>query len=608
MFKIHLQCQRWKLRKLKTFYKVQNSYFTSTKYFAKKTPTNLSHENGFGGERRGFIPFLQGINLRRVEAKRSVLVQVQSAQSCTELNSYCNIFGTVKQMFHYSHFILVEFAEESDVDNLLRNSSYVDETLVVPTYSHFLWFKAPNKKSPKLKQINATTLSAEDGTRVLNDSEIKDSLSKCENVSEQMRMLHLLTRLNDLGSRLRYLTALQIENMISGMFPHTQAYPFGSSVNGYGKMGCDLDLVLRLVDKTSSDNNRLMFHCKASSGSERSTNQRHIEAFGDMIHLFLPGCAQVRKIIQARIPIVKYQQKLTDVECDLSMGNMSGVYMSDFLYLMGEIDQRVKPLVFTVRKWAESVGLTNSSPGRWITNFSLTLMVLGFLQRPLSGKPILPSLNTLVKLAGKKDVYTTEDGINCTFLRDINKYTEHTTNTDSLETLLREFFQYYSQFDFSTKAVCLNEALSLTKPEFSPLYIINPLERGLNVSKNVSAEEVDRLKTEVRNALWALESQESSVGNWGLLAIFENKKRPHMHANLVSKNRLMNVSALFDAEYDGETVVEYKNTTVKKQVANIKRNTKEKISNVMKQQKSHRIRWTLFLGCPTIWDVFWFAS
>nr|CAI5827084.1 unnamed protein product [Callosobruchus analis] len=580
MFKIYFQCQRWRLRRLKIFNKVQNSYFTSARYFAEKSSSNSSHDFC---ETRGFVPFLRGINLRRVEAKRSVLVQVQSAQSCNELNSYCNIFGTVKQMFHYCvgvepmHFILVEFGEESDVDNLLSNSSYVDEASVVPTYSHFLWFKAPNKKSPKLKQINATVLSAENGTRVLSDSEIKDSLSKCENVSEQMIMLHLLTKLNDLGSRLRYLTALQIENMVSGMFPYTQAYPFGSSVNGYGKMGCDLDLVLRLVDKKSPESNRLMFHCKASTGSERSTNQRHIEAFGDMIHLFLPGCAQVRRIIQARIPIIKYQQKLTDVECDLSIGNMSGVCMSDFLYLMGEIDQRVRPLVFTVRKWAESVGLTNFSPGRWITNFSLTLMVLAFLQRPLSGTPVLPSLNTLVKLAGTDDEYITEDGINCTFLRDINKYTEYTTNTDSLETLLKQFFQYYSQFDFSTKAVCLNEGLSLNKPEFSPLYIINPLERGLNVSKNVSAEEVDRLKIEVRNALWALETQEPSIGNWGLLAIFENKKRPHAYSNLLSKNRLMNVSTLFDAHDDEKTVVEYKNTSVKKQVEDIKRNTKEKL-------------------------------
>lgn len=74
--------------------------------------------------------------------------------------------------------------------------------------------------------------------------------------------------------------------------------------------------------------------------------------------------------------------------------------MSEFLWLMNAIDDRVAPLVFTVRKWASVVGLTNNSPGRWITNFSLTLLVLFFLQRPLVSKSLLPTLNHLVKQAG----------------------------------------------------------------------------------------------------------------------------------------------------------------------------------------------------------------
>lgn len=74
--------------------------------------------------------------------------------------------------------------------------------------------------------------------------------------------------------------------------------------------------------------------------------------------------------------------------------------MSDFLHIMGSVDERVRPLVFTIRKWASEVGLTNSSPGRWISNFSLTLLVLAFLQNPEITKPVLPSLNSLVKQAG----------------------------------------------------------------------------------------------------------------------------------------------------------------------------------------------------------------
>lgn len=61
-----------------------------------------------------------------------------------------------------------------------------------------------------------------------------------------MKILYDLTKLDEVGNRLRYLMAQQIESTLSGLFPKVIALPFGSSVNGYGKIGCDLDLVLRL--------------------------------------------------------------------------------------------------------------------------------------------------------------------------------------------------------------------------------------------------------------------------------------------------------------------------------------------------------------------------
>lgn len=61
-----------------------------------------------------------------------------------------------------------------------------------------------------------------------------------------MQTLYDCTKLNDLAVRLRFLTARQVELAMKGLFDGAIAYPFGSSVNGCGKMGCDLDLVLRL--------------------------------------------------------------------------------------------------------------------------------------------------------------------------------------------------------------------------------------------------------------------------------------------------------------------------------------------------------------------------
>ena len=71
--------------------------------------------------------------------------------------------------------------------------------------------------------------------------------------------------------------------------------------------------------------------------------------------------------------------------------------MSELLYLYGQLDWRVKPLVFTIRKWARSMNLTKENPGQWITNFSLTLLILFYLQT----KHILPSLTSMKIFSGK---------------------------------------------------------------------------------------------------------------------------------------------------------------------------------------------------------------
>lgn len=194
---------------------------------------------------------------------------------------------------------------------------------------------------------------------------------------------------------------------------------------------------------------------------------------------------------------------------------------------------------------------------------------------------------------GKKDFYITEDGINCTFLRDINRLTFKSKNTDSLQTLLGDFFEYYSQFDFSTKAISLNEGVPIVKPEHSALYIVNPLEKGLNVSKNVSFEELEKFKVEVRNASWLLESSENLPTN-GLLTLF-NKNRYGIPSFSSSERqgKLLQVRNLFEDENE-KSNIEFKNEFVKNEVETIKSETEEALKNLeakllnKKRQKTRR--------------------
>ncbi|CAG2057787.1 unnamed protein product [Timema podura] len=421
---------------------------------------------------------------RRDEARRSILVQ---------------------------HFVVVEFAKEDDVKTILSASGHVNISQVIPVHSPFLWFRAKEKSRKKGAQLNdeqTMPLMVSSGNTSPTQDELRLSMLSAESLSEQMNILYCSSALDDLGIRLRFLTALQLELALNGLFPLITALPFGSSVSGFGKVGCDLDLVLHLgPEHTEDDKYRLVFHAKTSMGNGRTQVQRHMETIGDMCQMFLPGCTHIKRILQARVPIIKYKQEFTGVECDLSMTNMTAVYMGELLYIMGSLDDRVKPLVFAVRMWAREVGLTNPTPGRWITNFSLILLVIFFLQQR---SPVLPSLKQLVAQAGPDDRRITPDGVNCTFIRDLKKLIEHNEtkkqNKDSLETLLLNFFEFYSSFDFSSRAISIVEGMTIPKPEHAPLYIVNPLERGFNVSKNVSHEETERLRIELRNAAWALES------------------------------------------------------------------------------------------------------
>jgi poly(A) RNA polymerase len=141
-------------------------------------------------------------------------------------------------------------------------------------------------------------------------------------------------------------------------------------------------------------------------------------------------------------------------------------------------------------------------------------------------------------------------------------------NTDNLETLFIGFFEFYSSFDFTTYAISLTSGVSVPKPDASPLYIANPLERGLNVSKNVSYDETERLRIEFRNTAWMLESvsltprkssltvsQKKGDEAWGLTALFEAPQSAAKGRNIfyvptrkVSPPRIMDVSNLFQRE------------------------------------------------------------
>lgn len=173
-------------------------------------------------------------------------------------------------------------------------------------------------------------------------------------VSDQLSILEEQTRLTDIGHRVRWITCVQIEKMLSGLFPSLEVLPFGSFVNGCGRIGCDLDMAISLDGYCRSEEKNfaqssLVFQAKAAINNPRLQNQKQIEVIADILQNFTTGCTQVsssiskcykelitsvskvffsvyfdkvQRILQARVPIVKFYHEFAGVDCDVSIGSL----------------------------------------------------------------------------------------------------------------------------------------------------------------------------------------------------------------------------------------------------------------------------------------------
>lgn len=64
------------------------------------------------------------------------------------------------------------------------------------------------------------------------------------------------------------------------------------------------------------------FLTKRHAEDERTFAQQCLDVVGDMIRVLMPSSHRVSKILNARVPIVKFHHDITDIECDLSCVNV----------------------------------------------------------------------------------------------------------------------------------------------------------------------------------------------------------------------------------------------------------------------------------------------
>lgn len=153
--------------------------------------------------------------------------------------------------------------------------------------------------------------------------------------------------------------------------------------------------------------------------------------------------------------------------------------MSEIFHTFGEMDERVRPLVFFIRTWAREFDIIQPYPSLSLSNFMLTCMAIFFLQtRP---KPILPPCDTFVN---RKEA-SIESTLN--YITDGKSMTSfQSENTSPLSQLVAEFFEFYSEFNYSTDAISMANGAIRANIASDSIYIYNPLDSSVNISRNAT--------------------------------------------------------------------------------------------------------------------------
>ena len=157
-----------------------------------------------------------------------------------------------------------------------------------------------------------------------------------------------------------------LEKILNNNFRGSKLTPFGSYESGLSLNIGDIDLCLQFFGEKPK---------KVLKKIARIMRQ--------------DGMEQVTSITHARVPIVKFVDKLSNIPVDISINNSLAIYNTDLLAKYTKIDSRVRPFILSVKYWALQRGLSSAVHGTF-SSYAWTLIAIHFLQN--TNSPILPNL------------------------------------------------------------------------------------------------------------------------------------------------------------------------------------------------------------------------
>ncbi|XP_030076100.1 speckle targeted PIP5K1A-regulated poly(A) polymerase isoform X2 [Microcaecilia unicolor] len=483
---------------------------------------------------------------RKSQEEKSIFVSgFRRETSELELSDYFSSFGTICSIVMDKEkgvYAIIELQDQTVLQKVLSHPQHCMD-------GQKLRVKPRDKK--EFKYILPKKQGSARGQE-LSPEKLSQALCLCSDVDEQLKQLVTLFQFSENERRLRDLLVTLLQEVFSEFFPGCEVLPFGSSVNSFEVHCCDLDLFLDLEHtKTFQANARKPQEEKnedkvpldtlsedsilSDVDLESASTSEILELIAAVLRQCVPGVHGVQALTSARLPVVKFQHKESALQGDISINNRLAFCNTRLLQLYAEVDDRVRPLVYTLRYWAKQKELAGNpfGGGPLLNNYALTLLALFFLQT--RSPPVLPAVAQLKELAdeGEKAII---DGWDCSFPRDSSKV-EPSCNLENLRSLLAEFFHVFADFDFVSTVISLREGLALPLTDImasetscmlklGALNIQDPFELSHNVAGNVSEKIALRFQNRCRDAAKYCRSlqyqRKSNKGKtWGLVRLFQ---------------------------------------------------------------------------------------
>ncbi|KAH9494837.1 hypothetical protein Btru_017942 [Bulinus truncatus] len=345
------------------------------------------------------------------EARRSLLIRTENAENTLRSLATYGRISHAQYIMPDKNFLLLEFANETTPEKIKNNATLFLEQNQFPMRSRILCDS--KSKTNNFKKSSSIVATVSDGNWTIKNSESYPALATLD---EEMGALSVSRCLDEYDLRLRFFVCMLLEDLVQSILPGSRVLPYGSCLNGFGWWSSDLDMMLCLNDEPYSGlimkpHREPLMPCQfkfvtETFFSDRHLAQRTLAMLAALLEL-TPRVESMVKILNARVPIVRFKHEAVNLLCDISVHSVDSIKMTEMLYLYSVSDPRVKPLMTTIKQWAVSHKLTSGGEQQKVTTIGLLTMLIFFLQS--RSPPVVPTLRQIQSLAKSSESFYIDD-------------------------------------------------------------------------------------------------------------------------------------------------------------------------------------------------------